>query len=129
MDALMKNVEIKSFTNPDHHGVLPDNLGEAQVLNFQDGETKISRMRVLPGWRWSTHMKEMMGTESCLVPHLGVITSGSVRVLHDDGTEATYGAGDAYMILPGHDAWVEGNEPVEGFEFSGGWTESLPSAS
>ena len=125
----MKHVEIKSFTNPDNHIVLKDNLGEAQVLNFQDGETKISRMRVLPGWRWSTHTKETQGTESCQVPHLGVIISGSVRVLHDDRTEASYGAGDAYMILPGHDSWVEGNEPVEGFEFSGGWTESLPSAS
>ncbi len=30
----------------------------------------------------------------------------------DDGTEKEYGPGDAYVIPPGHDAWVVGDEPV-----------------
>lgn len=28
------------------------------------------------------------------------------------------GPGDAYVIEPGHDAWVTGNEPVVAFESS-----------
>ena len=33
------------------------------------------------------------------------------------GTEVEVGAGDAYVIEPGHDAWVVGDEPLVGYEF------------
>ncbi|HEY6606065.1 MAG TPA: hypothetical protein VIZ44_06950 [Gaiellaceae bacterium] len=35
----------------------------------------------------------------------------------DDGTELDIKGGDAYEIAPGHNAWVEGNEPFSGVEF------------
>jgi hypothetical protein len=38
-------------------------------------------------------------------------------VKHDDGTEVELGAGDAYVIEPGHDAWVAGDERFVGYEF------------
>ena len=41
--------------------------------------------------------------------------------MHDDGSEGTYGAGDAYAIAPGHDAWVVGDEEAIAFEFHGAW--------
>ena len=37
--------------------------------------------------------------------------------------EATYKAGDAYSIQPGHDGWVVGNEPAVVYEFNGMWGE------
>jgi quercetin dioxygenase-like cupin family protein len=37
--------------------------------------------------------------------------------VHNDGTEQELSAGDAYVIEPGHDAWVVGNEPFVGYEF------------
>jgi hypothetical protein len=40
-----------------------------------------------------------------------------MRVVHDDGTEQEIGGGQAYIIEPGHDAWVVGDEAVVGFEF------------
>ena len=40
-----------------------------------------------------------------------------MKVAHDDGTEQEISAGQAYVIHPGHDAWVVGDEPVMGFEF------------
>jgi hypothetical protein len=40
-----------------------------------------------------------------------------MHVVHDDGTEQEIGPGHAYVIEPGHDAWVVGDEPVVGFEF------------
>ena len=119
----MTNVEVKSFDRSDINNVLPNDLGEAAVVEF--GDVKVTRMRIKPGWRWSEHIKPMVGTDSCQVRHLGVVTKGSVRVVHDDGTEATYGAGDAYSVMPGHDAWVEGDEAVEGFEFAGTWADKL----
>ena len=34
-----------------------------------------------------------------------------------DGTLLELGPGDAYIIEPGHDAWVVGDERFVGFEF------------
>ena len=39
------------------------------------------------------------------------------HVVHDDGSEGDAGSGDAYIIEPGHDAWVVGDEPVVVLEF------------
>ena len=62
-------------------------------------------------------------TSSCKAKHLGVIVAGAVCAKHDDGTELTYKAGDAYSIDPGHDGWVVGNEPAVVYEFHGKWGE------
>ena len=43
--------------------------------------------------------------------------SRQVHVTHEDGTEGDIGPGDAYVIEPGHDAWVVGDETFVGFEF------------
>ena len=62
-------------------------------------------------------IKPVAGTDSCQLHHVGVIQSGTMHVAHDDGTEQDIRAGQAYVIEPGHDAWVVGDEPVVGFEF------------
>jgi hypothetical protein len=33
-----------------------------------------------------------------------------------DGAVKSIGAGESYTIPPGHDAWVEGNQPFVGIE-------------
>jgi mannose-6-phosphate isomerase-like protein (cupin superfamily) len=45
--------------------------------------------------------------------------SGRIKVVMDDGTEEEFGPGDAAVIPPGHNAWVIGNEPVVGIDFTG----------
>ena len=40
-----------------------------------------------------------------------------MHVVHDDGSEMDIGPGDAYVIQPGHDTWVVGDEVTIGFEF------------
>ena len=40
-----------------------------------------------------------------------------MRVTHDDGTVLEIGAGDAYVIQPGHQAEIVGDERFVGFEF------------
>ena len=37
----------------------------------------------------------------------------------DDGAEEEFGPGDVAVIPPGHNAWVVGNEPVVGIDFTG----------
>ena len=48
---------------------------------------------------------------------VGIVQSGRIAVRHDDGTEGEVGPGQAYVIEPGHDAWVVGDEAFVGFEF------------
>jgi hypothetical protein len=37
--------------------------------------------------------------------------------VHEDGSEDDAVPGEAYVIEPGHDAWVVGDEPFVAFEF------------
>ncbi len=70
-----------------------------------------------PGWRWSECIKPIAGTEDCEFHHLGVVVSGRLHVQHRDGSAAELGPSDVYVIEPGHDAWVVGDEPFIGVEF------------
>ena len=76
-----------------------------------------ARLTAEPGWRWSVCIKPIVGGESCQAHHLGVIVSGTMHVVHSDGTESDIPTGAAYVIEPGHDAWVVGDEPVVAYEF------------
>jgi mannose-6-phosphate isomerase-like protein (cupin superfamily) len=78
---------------------------------------KVGRTNLEPGWRWSTSVKPIVETESCRVAHVGYAISGRLHVRMDDGTELDIRAGDVYELPPGHDAWVEGDEPFRGVEF------------
>jgi hypothetical protein len=82
--------------------------GELRMV--QVGGTTIGRAVLNPGWRWSTDVKPLVGTQSCQVSHTAYIISGRLRVRMDDGTEAELAAGDAHYVSPGHDAWVVGEE-------------------
>jgi hypothetical protein len=109
----MAGVTKKSFDSPDETRKPDKTLLEVVDL----GTTKAGRMTAQPGWRWSDCIKPIAGTDSCQVRHVGAVTSGRLVVKHDDGTEVLLEAGDAYVIEPGHDAWVEGDEPFVGYEF------------
>lgn len=81
------------------------------------GPAKAARMVLQPGWRWSECIKPLVGGDSCQAHHVGVIVSGAMHVVHDDGTENDISAGAGYVIEPGHDAWVVGDTPVLTYEF------------
>ena len=81
------------------------------------GGVVAARLRWEPGWRWSECIKPVAGGESCQAHHVGLLQSGTMHVLHEDGSEEEIRAGQSYVIEPGHDAWVVGDEPVVGFEF------------
>ena len=109
----MAGVETRDFDSPDETRT-PD---KTKVDVVRVGGTTVGRFAFEPGWRWSDCIKPVVGTDSCQARHVGVAQSGRMAVKHDDGTEAEIGAGDAYVIEPGHDAWVLGDEAFVGFEF------------
>ncbi len=80
-----------------------------------------------PGWRWSEHVKPLVGTEWCETRHIGVVLKGRMGVLLDDGTEFEAGPLDLMDIPARHDAWVIGDEPCETIAWTGarGWIAPL----
>jgi quercetin dioxygenase-like cupin family protein len=64
------------------------------------------RARFEPGWRWSEHA----AAETCWERHLGYLISGRMRCRMEDGPEVEAKPGDVYLIPPGHDSWVVGDE-------------------
>ena len=107
----------KRFDHPDErrnfrgHGFL-------DVLTFEDGTT-VGRGVFEPGWRWSNDVKPIAETDSCEASHTGYCLQGAMTIRMDDGEELHIQAGDTFRIPPGHDAWVEGNEPCVMLDVSG----------
>jgi quercetin dioxygenase-like cupin family protein len=112
----MAGLEIKNAAQPDETRPMAGK-GEVKVLNL--GDRSALAVTFEPGWRWSDHVKPIAGTDSCQAPHLVYAISGRMKVVMDDGTEGQIGPGDFASIAPGHDAWIEGDEPFVGVDFGG----------
>lgn len=109
----MAGVQSRSFDSPDESRA----PSKTQIDVVRLGSSTAARIGFEPGWRWSECIRPVAGTESCQARHVGVVQSGRLHVAHDDGSEADLGPGDTYVIEPGHDAWVVGDERFVGFEF------------
>ena len=77
------------------------------------GGMSLLRSTFEPGWRWSTDVAPIAGTDHCRLHHLGYVLSGAIRVRLEDGTECDFNAGDLADIPAGHDAWVTSDVPCE----------------
>jgi quercetin dioxygenase-like cupin family protein len=111
----MPELETKSLDSPDE--TRPFEKGRAEIVTL--GAMTVGRAVLEPGWRWSEHVKPIVETDSCQVAHTGYVVSGRLKVVMDDGSEGEAGAGDAYVIPPGHDAWTVGDETFISVDFSG----------
>ena len=120
----MAGVESRAFDSPDETRT-PE---KTQVAVVRLSGATAARMTFEPGWKWSDCVKLAAGTDSCQLRHVGVVGSGRLHVEHEDGTEMDLGPGDAYLIEPGHDAWVVGDEAVVGFEFDSRTAEEYAKA-
>ena len=109
----MAGIEMGSFDSPDETRT-PD---KTKVDVVKLGGTTAARITMEPGWRWSECIKPVVGTDSCQARHVGTGLTGKLHVVHEDGNEVDVSPGAAYIIEPGHDAWVVGDEPFVGFEF------------
>lgn len=89
--------------------------GRVDVVEMDDHV--VGQMVYEPGWRWSTSVKPIAGTDACQYHHLGYCVSGLLRVQMPDGTELEIGPQELFEIPPGHDAWVVGDEPWVSVDF------------
>ena len=99
--------EVKSHEKADE--VRTPSKTRVEVMRMEG--YSLGRFVFQPGWRWSECIKQVVHTESCQNSHVGHAVSGRLTVVLKDGTKKSIGPGDSYTIPPGHDAWVEGNEP------------------
>ena len=109
----MSGIESRDFSSPDETRT-PDKT-KIELVNIAGGQ--IGRFTFQPGWRWSECIKPVAKTDRCQVDHVGYCISGGLRITHEDGTEQDITAGDAYVIEPGHDAWVTSSDAFVGLEF------------
>jgi quercetin dioxygenase-like cupin family protein len=115
----MAALEINDFSSPDEVRT-PDPTVHIDVVKLAGGE--IGRYTFQPGWRWSQHIKPVVGGDSCQTEHVGYLVSGKMGIQTDDGTTGEVTPGSVYRIAPGHDGWVIGDEPVVVVEFQGAAT-------
>ncbi len=110
----MSTIVKKNFDSPDEVRA-PD---KAKVSVCDLGGVAAAKMVLQPGWSWESCVKPMVGGDSCQARHVGTVISGSMGAKHNDGTEQVFKAGDVYIIEPGHNGWVVGNEECVAFEFN-----------
>ncbi len=111
----MTRSERKGFNAPDE--VRTFEKGKVEVLNIGGGA--VGKLTLEPGWKWSTHVKPLVGTKLCEAPHFQYQISGRLRIVMADGAEFEVGPGEVAAVPPGHDAWVVGKEPVVLIDWSG----------
>ena len=114
-------VQKKNLDYPDE----TRDFGEGQMQIATLSDFKVARLLLQPGWKWSEHVRPIAQTDSCEVRHTGYVVSGRMKVVMDDRSETELGPGDAYVIEPGHDAWVVGSEPFVGVDVSSEMVEAF----
>jgi class 3 adenylate cyclase len=110
----MPRLQTKSFDDATDVRELPK--GHARLVTLD--ETTVGIATWEPGWRWSTHLKPIVGTASCPVHHLGYAMSGRMRFETDDGQLLEVGPHSVYEVPAGHDAQVIGDEPFVTLEWT-----------
>ncbi len=114
----MPRLQRRSFRNPEEVRRFPN--GELRLVTFDD--IVFGNFLFQPGWRWSNDVRPIAGTAQCEHRHVGFVVSGQLHVEMSDGSTMDFVPGDIYEIPPGHDAWVVGDTPYHGVEFSGART-------
>jgi len=121
----MGTMQRKSLDMPDETRTIPN--GQTDIWNL--GDFVVGRIVFQPGWKWSKDVKPIAGTDWCEYHHLGLMMEGTLHYITPEGLEMEVSPGMLFEILPGHDAWVVGDEPVVQYDFAGMRTFALPAAS
>lgn len=103
----MHGLEVKSLDKPDETRTFE---GKGWIDLVTVGGHAVAKSNLEPGWRWSTNVRPIAGTDSCQFSHLTYCLGGRMRIHMDDGTEQDIMPGTATAIPPGHDAEVLGDE-------------------
>lgn len=97
----------------DVHGLISKRTAELEGVS-------VTEVTFGVGARWSNDLKEYAGSELCELPHVALVTGGTLGVKMADGAEEEFSAGDVMLLPPGHDAWSVGDQACTFVEFSRG---------
>ncbi len=111
----MAGIGKKSLRAPDESVELPGVMEDLVEI----GDLTVGRVIHQPGWRWSTHVRPVVGGEWCQARHIGVVIAGSFTVVLPDGTTEEFGPDDVYDVPPGHDGYIVGDEQCVLIEWAG----------
>jgi hypothetical protein len=100
MDALTAPIP-----GSEHH-----DLGHVKADIVRAGNVRVARFIYPAGFRWSTDMKSVAGTDLCRHAHVGLLVRGRIEGRFGDGCTFAYTAPAVVSLEAGHDAWVVGNE-------------------
>ena len=81
------------------------------------GNARVKRLIYPAGFRWSVHMKPIVGSDQCMHAHVGFLARGEIHIEYADGCVVEFKAPQFVAIDPGHDGWVVGTAPVVLIEF------------
>jgi quercetin dioxygenase-like cupin family protein len=115
--AVMHRAEAHRATAPDEVREFLEGMGRVDLCHMSTGDAGLGTFE--PGWRWSQHVKPLSGTDSCQVEHIGYVLQGRMGLHFDDGTDLEVGPGDFFVMPPGHDAWVIGDQTCKLLDFGG----------
>ena len=118
LEVAMPALTRKSLNSAEEVRPFLHGSGQLELVNL--GSVPVGRGTFHPGWRWSTHVKPIVGTESCQAAHTGYFVSGRMKVvMADTGEEVEYCPGDFAVMAPGHDAWIVGDDPCVVIDWQG----------
>jgi hypothetical protein len=106
---------LRPIKDARHHEV-----GGVKIEAVAAANGQIKRIVYPRGFRWSTHMKPVVGTDLCMHGHVGLLSSGRVQGVYRDGCAFEFSAPQVVVLEPGHDAWVVGHEPAVLIQFDAG---------
>jgi hypothetical protein len=92
-------------------------IGGTRIDTVRAGCARVKRVVYPPGFRWSSHMKGVVGTDLCMHAHVGFLARGQVHIQYADGCTSEFVAPQVVAIDPGHEGWVVGDEPAVLIEF------------
>jgi hypothetical protein len=113
-DAMI-DLQIVSTREPDEVRTFP----KGRFETYRVGPMTLGVATYEPGWRWSADVASRPD-ELCQVEHVGYVLEGAAMVKMADGREARMTAGDFFSIGPGHDSWVDGDDPYVSLHIMGG---------
>jgi hypothetical protein len=108
-------------------GAIRKDVGGVRLEFGRAGTARVKRAVYPAGFRWSVHMKPVIGTDLCMHAHVGYLESGTIRIEYPDGFVDDFVAPQIVAIAPGHDGLVVGRSPavlIE-FDFEGATVERL----
>ncbi|SJN08206.1 hypothetical protein FM113_01420 [Leucobacter sp. 7(1)] len=100
--------------------ITPEAYGRISKRTAQLTDVDVTQVTFHAGAKWSEDLREAARTELCELPHVALVTAGTLGVVMRDGAYQEFSAGDAMLLPPGHDAWAVGESDCTFVEFSRG---------